>query len=577
MRETKTSSAVSRLIKQEKGSLIFACVVQFFAAIAGVVPFLAVIEIGKALIADGNSARAVIIAWVAAGALALRLILILTASVITHKADADFQLILRRQIAQAMTRVPLHWFSSNSAGDLKKTMQDDVKALHVIVGHVYTAIVSAVVTPICALAYLIYLNPWLVPAAILPAAIGMAFFATQMGDAKAQMDEYNKAMSRINASALAYVQGISVIKVFGGSDQASDRFVKTGHAFIDEFWNWVKDKLKASALAEMIMAPMTSVLTAAGFGLALFTLGWINAIEVLALCVLTPAFTHPFLVLNFMQHFIMQGKDAAERLVGLLETPKLEVSEITREPESTRVEFAGVCATYDGQRDVLSDIELVLEPKTVTALVGPSGSGKTTLSRLLPRFFDPRAGQVTLGGVPLSEIAPDILYSHVSFVFQDVRLLRATIRDNVAMAAPDATQEDIERVAKAAHIHDRILSLQQGYDTMLGEGTSLSGGETQRITIARAMLSDTPIVVLDEAMAFADAENSAALRKAMADWTGARTVLMIAHDLSSVINADQICVMKSGRIVERGQHEALVSQGGLYAELWGAMVQRNVA
>lgn len=577
MSKTKRPSAMSRLIKPVRKTLILGCIAQFFAAIAGVVPYLAVIEIGKALIAEGDSARAVVIAWIAAIALALRLILLLIAGVLTHVADADFQLVLRRQIAQAMTRVPLHWFSSNSAGDLKKTMQDDVKSLHVVVGHVYTAIVGAIVTPICALAYLIYVNPWLVPAALLPVAIGMAFFASQMGDAKAQMDEYNKAMSKINASALAYVQGISVIKVFGGSDQASDRFVKTGNAFVDEFWNWVKDKLNASAASEIIMAPMTSVMAAAGLGLGLFALGWINAIEVLTLCVLTPAFTHPFLVLNVMNHFIIKGKDASERLVGLLDTPKLEVPEITQVPDGILVEFKRVCASYDGTRDVLSEIDLVLKPKTVTALVGPSGSGKTTLSRLLPRFFDPREGQVTLGGVPLPKIAPDVLYAHVSFVFQDVRLLRATIRDNIAMAAPDANEADIERVAKAAHIHDRILKMPKGYDTMLGEGTSLSGGEAQRITIARAMLSDTPIVVLDEAMAFADAETSAALRKAMAEWTGARTVLMIAHDLSSVVNADQICVMKAGRIVERGQHDALVAQGGLYAELWGAMVERNVA
>lgn len=573
----KRQSAMSRLVKPVKGPLILACIVQFFAAIAGVVPFLAVIEIGKALLSDGDAARALTIAWIAAAALAIRLILILAASVISHKADADFQLILRRQIAEAMTRVPLSWFSSNSAGSLKKTMQDDVKALHVIVGHVYTAMVSAVVTPICALAYLIYLNPWLVPAALLPVGIGMAFFISQMGEAKENMAEYNRTMAQINASALAYVQGISVIKIFGGSDQAMDRFVQSGHAFIEKFWEWIGDKLKPAAVAEMIMAPMTSVMAAAGLGLGLYALGWITPIEALSLCVLMPAFTHPFLVLNFMQHHMMQGKDAAERLVGLLDTPKLELSGAPRIPDGTSVDFTGVSVTYDGQRDVLTNINLVLEPNTVTALVGPSGSGKTTLSRLLPRFFDPREGCVTLGGVPLTEIDPDVLYRHVSFVFQDVQLLRATVRDNITMAAPHADLDQIEAVAKAAHIHERILSLPYGYETMLGEGTQLSGGEAQRVTIARAMLSDTPIVVLDEAMAFADAETAAALRTAMHDWTGSRTVLMIAHDLNAVTDADQICVMKTGRIVERGTHEELLRNQALYTELWGAMAERYVA
>ncbi len=535
------------------------------------------IEIGRALLTEGDTARAITIAWVAAAALAARFVLLLSASVVSHKADADFQLSLRRQIADAMTRVPLNWFSTHSAGDLKKNMQDDVKAMHVIVGHVYTAMVSAVITPVCALIYLIYLNPWLVPAAIAPALLGVAVFATQMSEAKDAADAYHEKIAKVNASALAYVQGISVIKVFGGSDRAFDRFVQSGHDFVQEFWLWIKDKLRVAATAEIIMSPLTSIVIAAAVGLAMFSGGWIGAIDVLALCVLTPAFTHPFLVLNFMSHFMQQGQHAATRLVELLETPKLEVPDTPRTPDGSRVVYAGVSASYDGQRDVLSGINLSLAPRTVTALVGPSGSGKTTLARLLPRFFDPRAGEVTLGGVPLTQIDPDVLYSHVSFVFQDVRLLRARVADNIALAAPDTPRADVERVAKAAHIHDRIMALPDGYDTMLGDGTNLSGGEAQRITIARAMLSDAPIVVLDEAMAFADAETSAALRAALATWTGTRTVLMIAHDLTSIVGADQICVLKAGRIVERGTHKSLLAEDGLYAELWGAMERREVA
>ena len=226
--------------------------------------------------------------------------------------------------------------------------------------------------------------------------------------------------------------------------------------------------------------------------------------------------------------------------------------------------------SYDGESEALKEIDLTLEPGTVTALVGPSGSGKSTLARLLPRFWDPTAGRITIGGAPINQLDPDELYRLVGIVFQDVQLLWATVRENIAMGDPGASGETIERAARAASIHDRILELPKGYDAVVGEEVRFSGGEAQRVSIARAILADAPILVLDEATAFADPESEAAIQDALSELVAGRTLLVIAHRLHTVAGADQICVLDQGRIVERGRHEDLLRMNGMYARLWEA-------
>ncbi|MGD9530342.1 MAG: ABC transporter ATP-binding protein, partial [Pseudonocardia sp.] len=261
---------------------------------------------------------------------------------------------------------------------------------------------------------------------------------------------------------------------------------------------------------------------------------------------------------------------AAERIADILDTPVLPVAEHPRVPEGHRVEFDGVSFSYDGRVDVLHGVSLTLEPGTVTALVGPSGSGKSTLATLLPRFHDVTAGAVRLGGVDVREIAPTELYRHVGFVLQDVQLLRASVADNIRLGRPEATDEEVRDAARAAQVHDRITALPRGYDAVIGEDAQLSGGEAQRVSIARALLADTPVLVLDEATAFADPESEAAIQDALSELARGRTLLVVAHRLTTITGADRIAVLDAGAVVEAGTHDELLAAGGRYARMWEA-------
>lgn len=545
---------------------------QTVAALAGVVPFIAVSEIAGRLTtgppADGDTLWPLVALACAAGLLALACGT--AAGALAHIADNDLQLALRRRLARHVGRLPLGRLTYRGTGEVKQAVQDDVSALHTLFAHTLLDVVAVLTAPVLALAYLFTVDWRLALVSVVPLLLGVLLFSRAMAAAAAQMAEFGAALGRISTAAVEFASGIAVFKSFGRGRKAHERFVDATEGFADFFSRWVRTTLVSSTAAVLVVAPAVVLLLLTVVGAVLVTQDWLTGAELVPFLLLGPAVAAPMGVVGPRIQQIRAGQAAAVRITQLLHAPTLPEPATPVLPDGHHVRLRGVTFSYDGRTDVLRDVDLDLAPGTVTALVGPSGSGKSTLASLLPRFHDVTAGTVTLGGADLRDIPATELYRRVGFVLQDVRLLRASVADNIRLGRPEATDEEVERCARAARIHDRVTALPDGYATELGTAVTLSGGEAQRLSIARALLADAPVLVLDEATAYADPHSESLIQDALSALAAGRTLLVIAHRLSTVRSADRIVVLEDGRVTEQGRHDDLVAAGGRYAALWDA-------
>ncbi|MFE0337357.1 ABC transporter ATP-binding protein [Streptomyces sp. NPDC058955] len=548
-------------------------VLQVIGALAGLAPLLAVVELGRTLLAPGPVDRDHVWNVVLLGVIGLFVRLIFTAasSGVGHVLDGQVQLAFRRRLAEQLGRVPIGWFSQRRTGELSKVVGEDVSAVHPFIAHTPGELVSAFVVPLASLVYLFTVDWKLTLITLIPVVMAMALVPLMMTPTRLkEQEEFDTAMGRISTSVVEFVQGIAVVKTFGGSGRAHRTFQTSADDFVDTFRRWVNGISRIAAGMQLALSPPFVLLVVLIGGTVRITGGGLAPADLLPFLLLGLGLTAPVAALGHGFDEMQAAGRAVGRIREVLEVESLPESPHPRIPQGHRVEFDGVRFGYEDDREVLSGIDLVLEPGTVTAVVGPSGSGKSTLVQLLPRFFDPDQGAVTLGGVDLRQLGSRELYERVSFVFQDVRLLRASVADNIALAVPQADHDDVVRAAKLANIHDRILELPQGYASVIGEEARLSGGEAQRIAIARALLADTPVLVLDEATAFADPQTEQAVRQALATLEGERTVLVIAHRLETIMDADVVVMLEEGRIVERGRPTELLGRKGKFATFWQA-------
>lgn len=489
---------------------------------------------------------------------------------------------IRIEAVHHIAKLPLGFADSFGSGKLRKIINECSAATETYLAHQLPDKAGAIATPVGLLVLLFVFDWRLGILSLIPVLLGFMIMAAMTGKRMAEkMEQYQNALGAMSNEAVEYVRGIPVVKTFGQTVFSFKKFKGT----IDEYEKWVIAYTKELRLPMLwYTAAVNGVFAFLIAGAFLFTQNGVTnefLLNLLFYIIITPVISVTLTKIMYMSENNMIVADALGRIDSVINLEPLSEASAPKHPKDASIELENVCFSYDGKKDVIKNISLQIQPGQTAAFVGPSGGGKSTLASLISRFFDVQGGSIKIGGVDVKEIAKEELMNTVSFVFQNSRLVKASILENVKMGKPDATREEIMAALKAAQCMDIIEKFPKGVDTVIGtQGVYLSGGEQQRIAIARAVLKNTPIIILDEATAFADPDNEAKVQAAFAELAKGKTVIMIAHRLSTVADADCIYVVNDGQIVESGKREELCKKNGLFAKMWNnyqASVQWKVA
>ena len=550
--------ALKELLKPVQGSLMIGRILAGLSGVLAIAPYIALVQLGglfATAYATGqpvDADRAMLIVQILISTFCLRILLLFIALGVTHFADARFVSYVRARTIERVGNAPLGWFTSTNSGRIRKALHDDVAQIHTMVAHQPVEMTQAMIMPVALLIYAFYVD-WrlgLLSIATLPLyGLFMAWMMSNMWPKTVEMDA---KLARVSATMVELVTGITVVKAFGKVGQAHGNYQQAADEFAVFYNDWTGSMIKGSALANVSISVPVLLLVNVGGGSLMVNAGWVSATDVLSTTLIALALPYGIELLGNSTWSYQIAGAAALRVTTTLKTPVLgQKTKAEQDIHGSQVVFDKVSFAYDDTQ-ALRNVSLTLSEGTVTALVGPSGSGKSTLATLLARFNDPDSGSITLGGVDLRNIPTGQLYRNIGFVLQDPQLLRMSIRDNIALGRPDATDAEVRAAAVAACIADRIDALPDGFDTMFGSGINLSGGEQQRVAIARALLVDAPVLILDEATAFTDPESEAEIQKALTTLVRGRTVLVIAHRPESILGVDQIAVLDHGNLVACG-------------------------
>jgi len=489
----------------------------------------------------------------------------------SHLGAFELEEMLRTQLTTHLAKVPLGYVVSTGSGTLKKILMDDVRSLHVFVADSTPLMARGYSTPVIALIFM-FLVDWrmaLISLTVFP--VGLIAMRFAFADYAEGREAYDAANERINHTIIEYIQGMQVVRTFDDGTASFTRYQQALAEATETTRAWGERTRMGAFVARILFSALPTLAIIVPVGVWMVQHQWLDIPTLLLFIFLAPTVSESIVPMVWLSHLIVMSSAGAKRIGRLLAEPILPEPTTSQPPRNAEVQFKNVTFTYsDRKQPALKNINLTMAEGTVTALVGPSGAGKSTIAQLIPRFWDIDEGQVLVGGTDVRQMSSDDLMKQVSFVFQNPFLLQDTIRENIRLGKPHATDVEVEAAAKAAQAHGFIMNeLSQGYDTKVGDrGTRLSGGQRQRITIARAILQNSPIVVLDEATAFADPENEAKIHEAIANLTAGKTLIVVAHRLSTIQDAHQIVVLDQGKIAEQGTHDELVSAEGVYANLW---------
>ena len=477
---------------------------------------------------------------------------------------------LRLDVLEHIVRLPLGTAEAFGSGRLRKIVNESSAATETYLAHQLPDRAGAIATP-CGLLVLLFVFDWrLGLLSLAPVLLGFLIMMTMTGSRMQQkMKEYQNALDDMSNEAVEYVRGIPVVKTFGQTIFSFRKFKGS----IDRYQEWVIAYTKELRAPMMFYtAAINGVFVFLTAGGILLTGGGVSPeflLNLLFYIIITPVISVTLTRIMFQSENAMIVDDALQRIDSVLNLKPLEETEHPRHPENGTVELSHIRFSYDGEKDVLKDISLTIPTGQKVAFVGPSGGGKTTLANVISRFFDPQSGSVRIGGVDVKDISKEELMNTVSFVFQNSRLIKASILENVRMGRPDASREEVLAALENAQCADILEKLPDGVDTVVGaKGVYLSGGEQQRIAIARVMLKDAPVLILDEATAFADPDNEVRVQAAFSRLSRGKTVIMIAHRLTTVADVDRIYVIKDGAIEESGTSRELLERGGLFSKMW---------
>ena len=509
--------------------------------------------------------------WMAVVFAVAAILIYIAALICSHLAAFRVQANMRTKAMHHIVALPMGFMDGIGSGKVRKTVYESSAATETYLAHQLPDKANALATPVGLIVLLLVFDWRLGLLSLLPVAAAFVIMSVMTGKRmRKKMEEYNNALGQMSGEAVEYVRGISVVKTFGQSVFSFRRFKEA----IDNYEKWVIAYTKDLRFPMMCYTTLVNGIFAVLVAAALvMTSGGVTnefLLNLMYYIIITPIITLTLTKIMYASENKLIVADAMSRIDSILEMEPLPETDYPKHPKDNSVELSGVSFRYkDAERNALENISLTIRPGEHVAFVGPSGGGKTTLASIVARFWDVRDGSVKIGGVNVKDIPKEELMDTVSFVFQDSKLLKTSILENVRMAKPDASREEILKALHDAQCDDILEKLPQGVDTVVGaKGVYLSGGEQQRISIARVMLKNAPILILDEATAFADPDNEAKVQAAFSVLAKGKTVLMIAHRLSTVTGADRIVVIKDGKIEDTGTHGQLKDKDGLYAEMW---------